>query len=192
MNKPNRKKPAETDLMDMKLVRCPKSRKASAGTARTTANRANGARLSWVSARRTSDRSLSEVTSFETDRYDPEFTGWGRRKIFHTAAPVANRRATAAPGNFALYAALNPSVQYPPSPKLPNRLQYKFAKPIRETITVKGTQTVATCCGPFAAYRIRTGCGGVHVGDFPCAIASQSGPPRFRDGKHQSHERDLP
>jgi len=154
MNKPNRKKPAETDLMDMKLV--PLSEVAE-GFCRHRKNNGEPCKRRAVVMGVCPSHLRSKSVGghiFETDRYDPEFTGWGQKKDFSYCRACGEPESNGRARELCPVRRVDPSVQYPPSPKLPNRLQYKFAKPIRETITVKGTQTVATCCGPFAAYRI--------------------------------------
>lgn len=158
MNKQNRK-PVETDLMDMKLV--PLSEVAEGFCRHRKNNGEPCKRRAVVMGVCPSHLQSIGGHTFITDRHDPEFPGWEQKKNFSYCRACGELESDGHALELCPVRRVDPAVSYPPSPRLPNRLQYQCAKPARATISLKGKQTCATCCGPFAAYRIEPDAGGL-------------------------------
>ena len=151
MNKLNRKA-AETDLMDMKLV--PLSEVAEGFCRHRKNNGEPCKRRAVVMGVCPSHLQSIGGHIFVTDRHAPEFPGWDEKRYFSYCRACGELESDGHTLELCPVRRVNPDVPYPPSPRLPNRLQYQFARPARATIALNGKRINATCCGPIVAYRI--------------------------------------
>jgi hypothetical protein len=157
MNKPNRKA-VEIDIMDMKLV--PLSEVAEGFCRHRKNNGEPCKRRAVVMGVCPSHLQSIGGHIFVTDNKDPEFPGWEQKENF-SYCRACGQLESGHTLELCPVRSVNPAASYPPSPLLPNRLLYQFAKPERTTIAMRGKQINATCCGPFAAYRIKPDTGGL-------------------------------
>jgi hypothetical protein len=152
MNKLNRKA-AETDLMDMKLV--PLSEVAEGFCRHRKNNGEPCKRRAVVMGVCPSHLQSIGGHIFVTDSYDPEYQDRKQKENFSYCRACGELEGNGHALELCPVRRANPGRMYPPSPNLPNRLQYQFAKPERTTVALNGKRINATCCGPFSAYRIK-------------------------------------
>lgn len=151
MNMPNRKA-AEMDIMDMKLV--PLSEVAEGSCRHRKNNGELCKRRAVVMGVCPSHLQSIGGHLFITDYHDPEYPGWDKKKDFSYCRACGELENGSQALELCPVRRTNPAIWYPPSPKLPKRLQYKFARPERKMIILGKKQVKATCYGPFVAYRI--------------------------------------